>query len=86
MIWPPIKYSYRTINKNPPTPAPSAPTHENLLGTDNQARDYLAASFPGHFHIETDEEAAACDALGFQALQGFLFGRPSPITELNDTQ
>jgi EAL domain-containing protein (putative c-di-GMP-specific phosphodiesterase class I) len=35
--------------------------------------------------VETDEEAAACDALGFQALQGFLFGRPSPITELSDT-
>jgi EAL domain-containing protein (putative c-di-GMP-specific phosphodiesterase class I) len=35
--------------------------------------------------VETDEEAAACDALGFQALQGFLFGHPRPITELSDT-
>ncbi|GBD49964.1 ABC transporter permease [Methylopila sp. Yamaguchi] len=26
MIWPPIRYSYRTINLNLPTPAPSAPT------------------------------------------------------------
>ena len=42
MIWPPIKYSYRTINKETPTPAPSAPTWENPLGTDNQARDVLA--------------------------------------------
>ncbi len=42
MIWPPIRYSYRTINKDPPTPAPSPPDSENLLGTDDQARDVLA--------------------------------------------
>jgi microcin C transport system permease protein len=41
-IWPPIRYGYRTINRNPPTAAPSAPTRENLLGTDEQARDVLA--------------------------------------------
>ncbi|OGT82221.1 MAG: ABC transporter permease [Gammaproteobacteria bacterium RIFCSPLOWO2_02_FULL_61_13] len=42
MIWPPIRYSYQTINRNTPTAAPSAPTRENLLGTDEQARDVLA--------------------------------------------
>lgn len=42
MIWPPFKYSYRTINKNPVTPVPSPPTAENPLGTDNQSRDVLA--------------------------------------------
>ncbi len=42
MIWPPFKYSYRTINKNPGTPVPSPPTSENPLGTDNQSRDVLA--------------------------------------------
>ncbi|WP_026608598.1 ABC transporter permease [Methylocapsa acidiphila] len=26
MIWPPIRYSYKTINRHLPTPAPSAPT------------------------------------------------------------
>lgn len=42
MIWPPVRYSYRTINREPPTPAPSPPTLENPLGTDDQARDVLA--------------------------------------------
>jgi microcin C transport system permease protein len=42
IIWPPLRYSYQTINKNPPTPAPSPPTRENLLGTDDQSRDVLA--------------------------------------------
>ena len=42
MVWPPFKYSYRTINRNPETSVPSPPTLENPLGTDNQARDVLA--------------------------------------------
>ena len=42
MLWPPFKYSYRTINRNPGTSVPSSPTWENPLGTDNQARDVLA--------------------------------------------
>jgi microcin C transport system permease protein len=42
MIWPAIPYSYDTIVKNLPSPAPSPPTWQNLLGTDDQARDVLA--------------------------------------------
>ncbi len=42
MIWPPIRYSYKTINLDPPTPAPSPPNTENWLGTDDQSRDVLA--------------------------------------------
>jgi microcin C transport system permease protein len=42
MVWPPFRYGYRTINRNPATSVPSPPTRENPLGTDNQARDVLA--------------------------------------------
>ncbi len=42
MVWPPIPYSYDTIIYDLPTPAPSPPTRQNLLGTDDQARDVLA--------------------------------------------
>ena len=42
MIWPPIRYSYNTINRDPAAPAPAPPSSENLLGTDDQSRDVLA--------------------------------------------
>ncbi len=42
MLWPLIPYSYRTINYRLPMPAPSSPTTENWLGTDDQGRDVTA--------------------------------------------
>jgi microcin C transport system permease protein len=42
MLWPPIPYSYDTVILDLPGPAPSPPTWQNPLGTDDQARDVLA--------------------------------------------
>jgi microcin C transport system permease protein len=42
MIWPLIPYSYDSIVRNLPSPAPSPPTWQNPLGTDDEARDVLA--------------------------------------------
>ena len=41
MLWPPIPFSYDT-HINLDTPAPSSPTVQNWLGTDDQARDVVA--------------------------------------------
>ncbi len=42
MIMPVIPYSYNTIIRDLTSPAPSAPSKKNLLGTDDQARDVLS--------------------------------------------
>ena len=42
IYWPLIPYSYDTINYNLPSAAPSGPTTENWLGTDDQGRDVVA--------------------------------------------
>ncbi len=47
MLWPLIRYNYKTINYDLPKPAPSAPSGENILGTDDQGRDVLARTIYG---------------------------------------
>ncbi|MBM3468446.1 MAG: ABC transporter permease [Alphaproteobacteria bacterium] len=42
MIFPPIPYSINTVNFNLNVPAPSPPSSDNWLGTDDQGRDVLA--------------------------------------------
>lgn len=42
LLWPPIPFDYQTINHNLTRPAPSPPSAENWLGTDDQGRDILA--------------------------------------------
>lgn len=42
IIWPPIRYSYDTINLDLKVPAPAPPSADNWLGTDDQGRDVVA--------------------------------------------
>jgi len=42
MVWPPVPFSYDTINYNLDQPAPSPPSGENWFGTDDQGRDVTA--------------------------------------------
>ncbi|MFT6102591.1 MAG: microcin C transport system permease protein [Candidatus Endobugula sp.] len=42
VVWPPVPFSYDTHIANLPQPAPSPPTANNWLGTDDQARDVFA--------------------------------------------
>lgn len=42
ILWPPIPYSFDTVIHDLPTPAPSPPSAQNWLGTDDQARDVAA--------------------------------------------
>ena len=42
LLWPPVPYSFDTHIADLPQPAPSPPTGQNWLGTDDQARDVFA--------------------------------------------
>ena len=77
LIWPPIPYSYDTINDIGGT-APSAPDAEHWLGTDDTARDVLARVIYG-FRLSilfTLIVTATATVLGViaGAVQGFFGG------------
>lgn len=42
IIWPMIRFSYDTVNYRLNVPAPSPPSGDNILGTDDQGRDVAA--------------------------------------------
>lgn len=42
MLWPPIPFSYETLDRELDHPAPSPPTARHWLGTDDQGRDVMA--------------------------------------------
>lgn len=42
VLWPPHRYAFDTVNEHLSLAAPSPPTWENPLGTDDQGRDVLA--------------------------------------------
>lgn len=78
LVWPPIPYSYDTIIHDLPGPAPSPPSWQNWLGTDDQARDVLARVIYG-FRISVLFGLAltiASSAVGIAAgaVQGYFGG------------
>lgn len=85
MLWPPIRYSYKTINKDLSTPPPTPPDGENWLGTDDQGRDVAARVIYG-FRISvlfglilTGISAAIGITAG--AVQGYYGGRVDLIMQ-----
>jgi len=79
ILWPLIRFSYDTINYELPMPAPSPPSEENWLGTDDQGRDLLARSIYG-FRISilfalVLTLASSVIGVAAGAVQGYYGGR-----------
>lgn len=79
MLWPPIRFDYRAINYHLTTPAPSPPSADNWLGTDDLGRDVLARLIYG-FRISVIfglllTLATSVVGITVGALQGFYGGK-----------
>jgi microcin C transport system permease protein len=77
-VWPPLRYSYRTINYDLKVPAPAPPSTANWLGTDDQGRDVVARVIYG-FRISvlfglTLTALSTVIALAAGAVQGYFGG------------
>ncbi len=84
-LWPPIPYGPSTVNYELHGPAPSPPSLENWLGTDDQGRDLLARLIYGYrfsilFGITLTFVSVS---VGFivGALQGYFGGYVDLITQ-----
>lgn len=79
MLWPPVRYDYASYNYNLQQPAPSPPSAENWLGTDDQARDVFARLIYG-FRISVCfglilTFLSTVIGIAAGALQGYFGGR-----------
>ena len=78
MVWPPVRYSYDTINYGLKVPAPAPPSLQNWLGTDDQGRDVVARLIYG-FRISvlfglTLTLVSAFAGVSIGAFQGYYGG------------
>lgn len=85
MIWPPIRYSYKTINLELASPPPTAPNDVNWLGTDDQGRDVAARVIYG-FRISVLfglllAFASSIIGIAAGAMQGYFGGRTDMIMQ-----
>ncbi|OEY67692.1 ABC transporter permease [Marinobacter sp. X15-166B] len=79
MLWPPIRFSYNTINYQLEVPSPAPPSAENWLGTDDQGRDVAARVIYG-FRISvlfglTLTFFSCIVGVAVGAIQGFYGGK-----------
>jgi microcin C transport system permease protein len=78
MLWPPVPYHYDTFIRDLPSPAPSPPTADNWLGTDDAGRDVVARLIYG-FRISvlfglTLTLASSVVGIAAGAVQGYFGG------------
>ena len=79
LLWPPIRFSYNTINYELTVPSPAPPSAENWLGTDDQGRDVAARVIYG-FRISvlfglTRTIASSLVGVAVGALPGYYGGQ-----------
>ena len=78
LVGPIIPFNHQTVNYNLNVPAPSPPSFENFLGTDDQARDVLARLIYGfRISILFGFLLTICSSIigiTFGAIQGYLGG------------
>lgn len=84
-VWPLIPYSYNTINYDLDQPAPSPPSSDNWLGTDDQGRDVLARIIYG-FRISvlfglTLTLFSSLIGVSAGAIQGYFGGKTDLILQ-----